>query len=143
MVFQWVVRVGQSLPTRCGLNGAARELVLLVQIVVKADKTTMFREIPSDSRFYGVGVYLPGSDINGVVCGSSHSNSRFLCTANRGPLSGQPHKVPSHGPPTKRCCGCVYDTLSTSRRTNAERSSTRQRESRPPFDLLPQCRAMM
>ena len=46
----------------------------------RADKTTMFREIPSDSRFYGAGAYLPGSDINGVVCGSSHANSRFLCT---------------------------------------------------------------
>ena len=33
MGFQWAVRVGQSLPTRFGLNGAARELVL-VQIVV-------------------------------------------------------------------------------------------------------------
>jgi len=33
MVFEWAVRVGQSLPTRFGLNGAARELVL-VQIVL-------------------------------------------------------------------------------------------------------------
>ena len=33
MIFKWAVRVGQSLPTRFGLNGAARELVV-VQIVV-------------------------------------------------------------------------------------------------------------
>jgi len=84
-------------------------------------------------------MYIHPIHSNGIPHSHRRSATSYLMKA----MPSGSQQVSYQGPPTKRCCVCVYDTLSTSGRTNAERSSTRQRESRPPFDLLPQCRAMM
>ena len=44
-----------------------------------SNKTTVFREIPAGSMFFGAGLYWRGPDSNGDVWGSGHANSRFLC----------------------------------------------------------------